>query len=111
MGQNDDEGPTRSGDASAHSDPAPTQRPKRSARMAQGSAASLGLELGLAIGVGAIGGHYLETHVTHWAPWTSLLGLALGIGAATRAILRTVRDFRATLSDDDDDASKPDRVR
>ena len=38
---------------------------------------------------------YLERHVTHWAPWTTYIGLGVGIGAAGLAVVRTARKFSA----------------
>ena len=56
-------------------------------------AASIGIEIAVSIAVGAVGGFYLGEYVTHWNPWTMLLGLLVGIGAATLAVIRTVKTF------------------
>jgi F0F1-type ATP synthase assembly protein I len=58
-------------------------------------AASLGIEMAVAVFLGAFGGIWLERNVTHVAPWTSLAGLAIGLGAAVVAVVRTVRNFHA----------------
>ncbi len=56
------------------------------------SAASIGIEMAVAITLGAISGMWLEAHVTHWAPWTTLIGLMFGIAAAALAIVRTIKE-------------------
>lgn len=60
-------------------------------------AGSLGIEMAVAIAIGAFGGMWLERHVTHWAPWTTYIGLAVGIGAAGLAVVRTARKFAARI--------------
>ncbi|PCC71460.1 Putative F0F1-ATPase subunit Ca2+/Mg2+ transporter [Nannocystis exedens] len=60
-------------------------------------AGSVGIEMAVAIAIGAFGGMYLERHVTHWAPWTSYIGLGVGIGAAGLAVVRTARKFSARI--------------
>jgi F0F1-type ATP synthase assembly protein I len=62
------------------------------------SASSLGIEMVVAIAIGALSGRWLENHVTHWSPWTTLLGLAFGIAAAVKAILRTIRHYERELA-------------
>lgn len=56
-------------------------------------AASVGIEMAAAIGVGAGLGIYLERNVTHWAPWTTYIGLGIGLSAAVLAVIRTARNF------------------
>lgn len=58
---------------------------------------SLGLEMGIAVAIGFFAGRWLERNVTHWAPWTTYIGLAVGFGAATLAIVRTARKYLAQL--------------
>ncbi|MFY0536559.1 AtpZ/AtpI family protein [Nannocystis pusilla] len=60
-------------------------------------AGSVGIEMAVAIAIGAFGGMWLERHVTHWAPWTTYIGLGVGIGAAGVAIVRTARKFTARI--------------
>jgi F0F1-type ATP synthase assembly protein I len=60
-------------------------------------AASVGIEMAAAIGVGAGLGVYLERNVTHWSPWTTYIGLAIGLGAATLAVIRTARNFTRVI--------------
>lgn len=58
---------------------------------------SVGLEMGISVAIGYFGGRWLERHVTFWSPWTTYIGLAVGFGAATLAIVRTVRKYLAQL--------------
>lgn len=64
----------------------------------QTSAASVGIEMAVAICGCALGGMYLERHYTHWAPWTTLIGLFIGIGAAALAIARLVREHETEMA-------------
>ena len=54
--------------------------------------------MAVAICGGAIGGMYLERHFTHWAPWTTLIGLFIGIGAAALAIVRVIREHDTEMA-------------
>lgn len=70
-------------------------------------AASVGIEMAAAIGVGAFLGMYLQNHVTHWAPWTTLIGLGIGLSAAVLAVLRTARNFgRVIAAEEAEEAEK-----
>lgn len=60
-------------------------------------AGAVGIEMAVAIAIGAFGGIWLERHVTHWAPWTTYIGLGVGIGAAALAVVRTARKFSARI--------------
>jgi F0F1-type ATP synthase assembly protein I len=72
--------------------------PKRAAWFRNTDASSLGIEIVVAVTLGAVGGFYVERYVTHWSPWTMLIGLAAGIGAAIKAIVRTIRTYRRQLA-------------
>lgn len=61
-------------------------------------AASVGIEMAAAIGVGAGLGIWLERNVTHWSPWTTYLGLGIGLGAAVLAVIRTARNFTRLIA-------------
>jgi len=61
-------------------------------------AASVGIEMAAAIGVGAFFGRLLERNVTHWAPWTTFIGLGIGIAAAVFAVIRTARNFTRVIA-------------
>ena len=54
-------------------------------------AASVGIEMVVAITICALGALWLERNVTHWSPWTSILGMLVGIGAAAKAVMRAAR--------------------
>lgn len=60
-------------------------------------AGSVGIEMAVAIAIGAFGGMWLERHVTHWSPWTRHIGLAVGLAAAVLAVVRTARKFTARI--------------
>ncbi|MGA3762266.1 AtpZ/AtpI family protein, partial [Bacillus velezensis] len=61
-------------------------------------AASVGIEMAAAVGVGAFFGRLLERNVTHWAPWTTMIGLGIGIAAAVFAVIRTARNFTRVIA-------------
>lgn len=71
------------------------ERPRKQAQWYQlTEASSVGLEMAVAVAIGAFGGMWLQNHVTHWRPWTLYLGLAVGIGAAAKAVVRAVRKIQ-----------------
>jgi F0F1-type ATP synthase assembly protein I len=75
-------------------------------------AASVGIEMVVAITVCALGALWLERNVTHWSPWTSILGMLVGIGAAAKAVLRAARMGRPQPGSEPaktapDDAARP----
>jgi F0F1-type ATP synthase assembly protein I len=57
------------------------------------SASSVGLEIAIAITLCTLAAHWFESEYTHWAPWTTVIGLVIGLGAATKAVLRTIRQY------------------
>lgn len=62
----------------------------------------------VAITVCAFGALWLERHVTHWSPWTSLLGIGVGLGAATKAVFRAAKTYRRQLAESAErDAAQP----
>ena len=61
------------------------------------SASSLGIEIAVCIVLGFASGRWLENHVTHWKPGTSLIFLGLGCAAAVKALMRTVRQTKLEL--------------
>lgn len=74
-------------------------------------AASVGIEMAAAVGVGAGLGIYLERNVTHWAPWTTYIGLGIGLSAAVLAVVRTARNFgRMIAAEEAEEAEKAARV-
>ena len=74
--------------------------PKRAIWFQYTDAASLGIEMAVAVSIGAVGGYYIERYLTQWSPWTMLLGFAVGVAAAVKAVLRTARTYQASLRRD-----------
>ena len=79
-------GATSSNDDSAERD---SDRPAR--WFLNYSASSVGIEIVVAIVLPLWFFNWLERTVTHFAPWTTMFGLFVGLGAAFKAVLRTIR--------------------
>lgn len=75
------------------------EAPKRAVWFRYTDAASVGIEMVVAITVCALGALWLERNVTHWAPWTSLIGIGIGLGAATKAVVRAARTYQRQLAE------------
>jgi F0F1-type ATP synthase assembly protein I len=76
-------------------------------------AASIGIEIAVAVTLGTLGGMWLEHNVTHWAPWTTVIGFCIGVIAAGKAVWRTAKNYKASLKADADadaeaEAERPD---
>jgi F0F1-type ATP synthase assembly protein I len=69
-------------------------------------AASVGIEMVLAITLPALGALWLERNVTHWSPWTSVLGILVGIAAASKAVLRAAKMGRTAPPPDRANAAR-----
>ena len=70
-------------------------------------AASIGIEMAAAVGIGAGLGMYVERHWTHWSPWTTFIGLGIGLAAAVLAVIRTARNFsRVIAAEEAEEAEK-----
>lgn len=54
------------------------------------SASSVGLELGLSVGIGMLVGWWLDQHL-HTQPWLMLAWLVLGLVAGFRGVVRAVK--------------------
>jgi F0F1-type ATP synthase assembly protein I len=65
--------------------------PERAPWFRYTDAASVGIEMVVAITICALGALWLERNVTHWSPWTSILGILVGVGAAAKAVMRAAR--------------------
>jgi len=91
--------------------PAPKTPPKRAIWYQYTDASSLGIEMAVAVSFGAVGGYYIERYLTHWSPWTMLIGFGVGVAAATKAVLRTARTYQASLRRDAEEAAARDRDR
>jgi ATP synthase protein I len=68
------------------------------------SASSVGLELGIAVVIGVLGGMWLDTKAGT-SPWLMLLCLVLGLVAGFRNVLRAVK--RAELAAQDEAKRSP----
>lgn len=62
--------------------------------------ASVGLEMGVAVGIGALAGWWLDGRYG-WSPWGVLIGTLLGVGAAVNTLVRVVRDVQRESEDED----------
>lgn len=71
-------------------------------------AGSLGIEIAAYVGLGFIGGPWLD-HRFHTEPWFRWLGYVVGIGAPINALVRIVRDYNKSLKKDELSNSSPDR--
>lgn len=74
--------------------------PKPAAWFRYADAASLGIEIAVSVSICAFAGRYVEQHFTHWSPWTTLIAIGIGLGAATRAVFRTARNYKRQLAAD-----------
>jgi F0F1-type ATP synthase assembly protein I len=73
--------------------------PQRAKWFRATDASSIGIEIVVAITVGTLGGLWLEAKVTHWSPWTTLIGLAVGLGASVKALMRATRSYKRSLAE------------
>ncbi len=72
-------------------------------------ASTVGIEMGLSVAVGVFGGIYLERRLGG-APWTSLAGLAVGLGAAVLSVVRAAgRVRRHARAEGTNEGDRPDR--
>jgi len=60
----------------------------------------------VAITICALGALWLERNVTHWSPWTSILGILVGVGAAAKAVMRAARMHRPTTASEPANAAR-----
>lgn len=63
------------------------------------SAASVGIEIAVAVVGCTLLAHWIELRFTHWSPWTTVIGFAIGIGAAVKALVRTARQFQREIAE------------
>ena len=61
--------------------------------------ASMGIELGVSVLLGLLGGWWLDIQLD-CRPWLLLLGIVLGFAAGIRSIVRTLRIFSAEAEHD-----------
>jgi F0F1-type ATP synthase assembly protein I len=62
------------------------------------SAASVGIEIAVAIVGCTLVAMWIENRFTHWAPWTTVIGFGVGIGAAVKALVRTAKQFQREVA-------------
>lgn len=63
-----------------------------------GTTGAVGIEVAVAICIGYFGGSYLDRKF-ETTPWLTYLGLVAGIGAAIKALVRVVRNYRRDFED------------
>lgn len=78
---------------------------KQIVRQASASGA-IGIEIILALGVGYLGGNYLD-HRFGTTPWLTRIGVVVGIAAAIKALIRVTRQYQKQIEVDDAAQSKP----
>lgn len=66
-----------------------------------GTTGAVGLEIAVAIIIGYFGGRYLDGWFKT-TPWLSWIGFGAGVGAAIKALIRVVRDYRRQEMRDSD---------
>jgi ATP synthase protein I len=71
-----------------------------------GSFGTLGLEVVLCMLVGFLGGRWLDGRFGT-APYVSLVGLAFGIAAGVKAIVRSAREMRAITEKEEREQGNP----
>jgi ATP synthase protein I len=63
-----------------------------------GTTGAVDIEIAAAIGIGYLGGHYLD-HKFGTDPWIGYIGLMAGIGAAVKALVRVTRAYQREQGD------------
>jgi hypothetical protein len=63
------------------------------------SAASIGIEIAVAVVGCTLVARWLEINYTHWAPWTTLIGFGVGVAAAVKALVRTAKQFQREIAE------------
>lgn len=69
-------------------------------------AGSFGLEIAAYIGIGFMGGPWID-HRFGTAPWFKILGIVVGLGAPINAFVRIARQYKKSTSEDDDSRPAP----
>jgi F0F1-type ATP synthase assembly protein I len=73
--------------------------PKRAVWFQYSEASSVGIEMVVSVTVCTIGAYYIERYLTHWSPWTTLIGVALGCMTAANAVIRAAKTYQRSLRD------------
>jgi ATP synthase protein I len=63
------------------------------------STGAVGLEIAAAIGIGYLGGQYLDRKLGS-TPWLTWVGFGAGVGAAIKALVRVARSYQKSLHDE-----------
>lgn len=63
------------------------------------SSASVGIEIAVSIVGCTLLAGWVEVRFTHWSPWTTLIGFALGVAVAIKAIVRTAKQFQREVAE------------
>jgi ATP synthase protein I len=66
-----------------------------------GSLSTIGLELGLSIVLGYVGGRWLDGKLGT-EPWLTWIGLGLGLAAGARSLYRVVRRAQRMMEEEDE---------
>jgi F0F1-type ATP synthase assembly protein I len=78
----------------------PGRRPQgRAEWFRYSSAASVGIEIAVAIVGCTLFASWLEREYTHWSPWTMLIGFGIGVGAAIKALVRTAKQYQREIAE------------
>src|SRR4051812_31056257 len=73
---------------------------------AVGSWGTLGLEIVLSIMIGVFGGRWLDGKLGT-DPWLTALGFFFGCAAATKAVLRTMKEMKAVTAREEKEQGNP----
>lgn len=66
-----------------------------------GSLSTVGLELGLSIAIGYLGGRWLDEKLGT-GPWLEWIGLGFGLAAAAQSLYRAVRRAQRLMEEEDE---------
>ena len=76
-------------------------REQREQLRQMGSFSTIGLELGLSIALGYLGGEWLDGKLGT-EPWLKWIGLGLGLAAGARSLYRVVRRAQRMMEEEDE---------
>lgn len=85
--------------------------PKRAAWFQMTDASSVGIEMVVAVTLCTLAGFYIERYLTHWSPWTTLIGIAVGCMTAARAVVRAAKTYQRSLRESSSDTPARDDGR
>jgi ATP synthase protein I len=73
---------------------------------ALGSFGTLGLEIALCVIVGTLGGRWIDGKLGT-APWLLIFGFICGLGAAGKAVMRSMREMKAVTEREEREQGNP----